>query len=72
MQNNVRKSERSRALPSKYRDYILNIPGNRIESVQELQHSAEYVSSFNNVMQIHEPTSYSEACRDEGWIEAMQ
>lgn len=35
-------------------------------------HEQEYLKTFNNVMKIKEPHSYSEAALQPGWVAAME
>lgn len=75
------RPQRKSALPSRYKDFIVNMPkltrddvshrgasqGLAVHTVKGHEdYSPEYVASLHNVFLIKEPQSYEEAVKDEG------
>ncbi|PWA72013.1 hypothetical protein CTI12_AA274590 [Artemisia annua] len=69
----VRRTSRMTALPSKYKDYVLN---------KNLKYGIDKVVKYSNLSfdnfgftvslnKIHEATTYEEAVKDSRWVEAM-
>lgn len=75
------KSLRQAEVPSKYKDYIYDIPGKRsttstVDStyavVEQIRRTREFDEEYSSYLRIREPLHYKEAARGEGWIQAMQ
>lgn len=79
----VRKYERARIVPNKFKDFVYKIPGVQNESdqstsftihiVKEMKnHSLDYIACMSEVIKMKEPNRYEKAQGHPGWEAAME